>query len=356
LAQDYFITEKFELSDIIEETSGLIYFNNRLITHNDAGNEPKLYEIDTITSNINRIVSVTNASNVDWEDLAQDENYIYIGDIGNNNGNRTDLKVYRILKNDYLNSTSITADIIHYSYADQSDFTSNPHNTNWDAESLLVWEDQLFIFSKNWIDHKVNLYVLPKIPGTYTANIQSSYNLQGLATSATLTIDNIIYLLAYTESKTPFFVIISEIDLSVDYDLFNKSNQLKYTNILAPGNQTEAICYVNQSITQDHLFVSSEKESSSPPKLRTIDFKRSVLGLGNSFYKVDKTLIFPNPFTNNLNLKEKVTNLRLYNSIGKLIIFRENCQYLDTSYLDNGIYYIEINTPNKKLFKIMIKN
>jgi hypothetical protein len=31
-----------------------------------------------------RTVAITNATNVDWEDIAQDASYIYIGDIGNN--------------------------------------------------------------------------------------------------------------------------------------------------------------------------------------------------------------------------------------------------------------------------------
>lgn len=133
---------------VLKETSGLVFYDNRLITHNDSGNLPNLYEIDSISGNITRTVSISNASNVDWEDIAQDEDYLYIADIGNNNGTRTDLKIYRVLKTDYENSNSVEADIINYSYADQDDFTHNPNNTNWDAESLVVWEDKLYIFKK----------------------------------------------------------------------------------------------------------------------------------------------------------------------------------------------------------------
>jgi hypothetical protein len=354
-AQDYFIREKFELSSLLEETSGLIYFNNRLITHNDGGNEPKLYEIDTITSNINRIVTVINATNVDWEDLAQDDTYIYIGDIGNNSGDRTNLRVYRILKTDYLSSTSVVADVINFSYADQTDFTPHPHNTNWDAESLLVWENQLFLFSKNWIDHQVNLYVFPKTPGTHIASIQSTYNLQALATAATITPDNRIYLLAYTTTMTPLFVVLSSIDLSTDFDLFNNSNLLKYTNILISGNQTEAICSVSKTATQEHLFISCEKEGSYPQKLRTLDFNLSVFGLGLVDLENEITC-FPNPFTDCIYLNQKAKKIEIYNNQGVIILKKEDCNLIETNQLKTGVYFIKIEKDNRLFIKKMIKS
>lgn len=147
-SQTISVTDKFNLPVTIEETSGLIFFNNRLITHNDSGNTAQLFELDTISGAINRTVTVSNATNVDWEDIAQDDSYIYVGDFGNNNGNRTDLKIYRISKTDYEASTSVIADIINFSYADQIDFTSNPNNTNWDAEGLVVWGELLICFFK----------------------------------------------------------------------------------------------------------------------------------------------------------------------------------------------------------------
>lgn len=41
-----------ELPDEINETSGLIFLENKIITHNDSGNEPILYEIDSINGQI----------------------------------------------------------------------------------------------------------------------------------------------------------------------------------------------------------------------------------------------------------------------------------------------------------------
>ena len=133
-AQTIDSVDKFNLPELVSETSGLIYYNNELITHNDSGNTAELYVINILNGSLTRTISVTNATNIDWEDIAQDDQYIYIGDIGNNNGNnngnRTDLKFYRILKTDFDTSNVVTADIINYSYADQSDFTASTNNNN----------------------------------------------------------------------------------------------------------------------------------------------------------------------------------------------------------------------------------
>lgn len=360
LAQDYHISDKFQMPNVLEETSGLVYFNNRLITHNDSGNSPQLYELDTISGNITRTVSISNATNVDWEDIAQDENYLYIADIGNNNGTRTDLKIYRVLKSDFENNNSVTADIINYSYADQDDFTHNPHNTNWDAESLVVWEDKLFIFSKNWVDKKTNLYVIPKVPGTYSADIESNYNTQGLLTGATLSTDNVLFLLGYTATLVPFFVVINEIDLSTNYDLFNNSNLLKYTNILSFGNQTEGICYVNRSSAEHHLFISCEKETVSgttyPAKLRALDFKSEVIGLNTPYIKDDTFSIYPNPFTNYISLDQTADKIMLYNILGSRILNKENSKHINTQSLQKGIYLLEIIIGQKKQTLKVVKN
>lgn len=102
--QESSIEEKFELPNEIEETSGLLFFNGKLITHNDSGDGPNLYEIDTLSGAISRVITITNATHIDWEDISQDDTYIYIADIGNNNGNREDLKIYKVLKSDYISS------------------------------------------------------------------------------------------------------------------------------------------------------------------------------------------------------------------------------------------------------------
>jgi hypothetical protein len=147
---------------MVSETSGLLFYNGKLITHNDSGDGPKLYELDTVSGNVSRTITITNATHVDWEDIAQDETYIYVGDFGNNNGDRTDLTIYRILKTDFNSSSSVSSEVITFSYEDQVDFTTNPYNHNFDAEGFSVYNNELIIFSKNWASDDVKAYSIPK--------------------------------------------------------------------------------------------------------------------------------------------------------------------------------------------------
>ncbi len=133
------------LENTVEESSGLIYLDGRIITHNDSGGSSSLFEIEESTGNVIRQVTIANATNRDWEDIEYDATHIYIGDFGNNNGTRQDLKVYKVTIADYLNGDDqATAEIIEFSYEDQLDFTSSPMNTNFDAEGLIAYEDHLF--------------------------------------------------------------------------------------------------------------------------------------------------------------------------------------------------------------------
>ena len=93
---DYSLTEIAILPDLINESSGLVFFDDQLWTHNDKGGEDKIYQIDTSTGVVIQTVVIAAADNDDWEDLAQDENHIYIGDFGNNKGDRMNLKIYKI--------------------------------------------------------------------------------------------------------------------------------------------------------------------------------------------------------------------------------------------------------------------
>ena len=89
---------KYLLPDEVDENSGLAYLNGKLWTINDSGGLPVLYALDTTNGQIVQRIAIANAVNIDWESLADDDQYIYIGDFGNNSGNRDDLSIYRVLK------------------------------------------------------------------------------------------------------------------------------------------------------------------------------------------------------------------------------------------------------------------
>ena len=200
MSQD--ISKVTSLNDDIAETSGLIYFQNTLITHNDSGGMNALYEIDRENGNILRTVTINGASNVDWEDICQDEDYLYIGDFGNNSGNRTNLRIYKVLKSDYLNSENVNAQIIEFDYADQNDFTSSPNNNNFDAEALISYNGSLYVFTKNWVDQRTNIYEVPKDEGNYSVERIDEFDAQGLVTGGTFNpLANKVVLTGYAGLK-----------------------------------------------------------------------------------------------------------------------------------------------------------
>jgi hypothetical protein len=87
----------------IDESSGLVASSSAGVywTHNDSGDGPFLYAIDEAGS-LRGIWRVTGAGALDWEDIAagpgpqRDKRYLYIGDIGDNDSNRSEVVVYRI--------------------------------------------------------------------------------------------------------------------------------------------------------------------------------------------------------------------------------------------------------------------
>jgi hypothetical protein len=349
----------------LDENSGLIFYNNNIITFNDSGGEANLYEINASTGNITRTVTITNATNVDWEDITQDASFIYIGDIGNNNGNRTDLKIYKIAKNDYDGSDDIAvAEIISYSYADQVDFTSNPNNTNWDAEGLISYGEQLLIFSKNWVDHRVNVYSIPKTNGTHSALLESTFNTNGLITSAEISLnEDIIYLTGYSSFQAPFMYTIHGIPNN-SLDVFSGIISEKISNIIPIGNQVEAIALFEITPIKHRLYISNEKFIFSyeditiifPPKLWLIEIDAETVTLDVPDITSDLTLtIFPNPFDKTLKLSERVDEIIIFDLLGRMVAKQQYVKKLSLENLSPGHYIAHIKINNSILIKQLIK-
>jgi hypothetical protein len=80
------------------ELSGLVLSQTHrgvLWTHNDSGNSARLLAISARGRLLGEL-DVSGAENVDWEDIATAHGHLYVGDIGDNLGQRTDVAVYRV--------------------------------------------------------------------------------------------------------------------------------------------------------------------------------------------------------------------------------------------------------------------
>ncbi len=164
--------EGVDLGNDLSEISGLALLGtDTFVGINDSGNKAELILFNQDGEPI-KTVSVSNATNVDWEDLAMDDTYLYIGDIGNNLNKRKDLCVYKVRKSEVISQTKVVAEKIMYSYEDQRDFPPRKVNYNFDAEALVVKDDSLWIIAKNnaepW-SGEATIYALSKEAGNQIA-------------------------------------------------------------------------------------------------------------------------------------------------------------------------------------------
>lgn len=177
-AQSISLRKVVGLPSTVQETSGIETSNPLYVwTHNDSGGEPELYKIDTFGT-ILKTVFIKNAVNSDWEDITSDGQHYYIGDIGNNSNNRKDLKIYKIANPDAISGDTALAEIISFSYSNQTQFPPDNAHKNFDAEALMYFNNSLYIFSKNYTNPFSGftyLYKIPSEPGQYVATLLDSF-------------------------------------------------------------------------------------------------------------------------------------------------------------------------------------
>jgi hypothetical protein len=245
----------------VHETSGLVYWRGSLWTHNDSGGEPEIYCLDTLKGRVRQTISISNAHNYDWEDIAQDDHHIYIGDFGNNVGNRRDQCVYKIEKSAIPESgdVSVEPEIIHFSYGDQKSYEPDAYNHNFDCEALIAFGDKLLLFSKNWANQKSRVYELPKIPGTYVLEPKGVLEVDGLITGADISPDGWQIALCGYKDYEPFLVLIYDF---VPGDIFSgNKRRIAFTGMF--GTQTEGITY----FPGNRLLISAEKTPIAPARI-----------------------------------------------------------------------------------------
>lgn len=358
-------SEKFDLPEEVKETSGLIFLNAKIITHNDSGDDANLYEIDSISGLITRTVSITNATNVDWEDISQDDTHIYIGDIGNNDGNRQDLTIYKILKTDYLNNNSVTAEIISFSYEDQTDFSSQPNSSNFDAEAISIYQNQVLIFTKNWADLMTNVYSIPITSGTHTAVKVSSFNVVGLITGSDYnSLDDSFMLSGYDDTLTPFLILIDH-NRPPGNDIFSGGAQKIFLIVeLGQGNQVEGITHYNGG----NYYISRERFTTTVNGNDVIVTQKLFQFFNVAFqllslndYSLDSQIsLYPNPTQGIITIKNQnalynISRIEVFNAVG-VKIKQASSVNLNVEEFPSGLYLFKIVLDNEKsIFKKVLK-
>lgn len=180
------------LPSVINESSGIEKTDhNTFWSHNDSGGQPQIYKFDS-SGILLKTLTFTNATNFDWEDIAEDHlKNIYVGDFGNNNNDRSlangnRLRIYKIGDPNLIAGNTTTAGIINFEYVDRN-FSAPAGNHNFDMEGFFFYNDSLHLFTKNRTSPTNGLikhYILPNTPGTYTAMVVDSFNNGGTRITA----------------------------------------------------------------------------------------------------------------------------------------------------------------------------
>lgn len=257
------------LSDTILETSGMIYYDDMFWTHNDSDNPPYLYAFDSLGGHILKSVFISNSTNTDWEDLAQDKDFIYIGDFGNNAGTRKDLRILKIKKSDISadeRTDTVNAEFIRFEMAEQTDFSDRFINNDFDMEAMFFLRDSLHLLSKNWVDKNTRHYVCPVDTGFYSLHAIETISVEGQISGADVQSDGTVALIGYTKPLYPCYLW-----LFWDYTdcRFNSGNRRKIDlgHTLYPG-QIESVTFHNKSI-----YLTNENKVASQQLLR-LDYER----------------------------------------------------------------------------------
>lgn len=295
-----------DLPATVNETSGLILWNDNIYTHND-NTDINLYGLNSATGVISQTLAVAGTTNQDWEDIDQDNNYVYIAETGNNvNGNRTNLRIIRVDKAGLL-SGNPTVNSINFSYSNQTNFTATGNNnTDFDCEAIIVGTDSIYLFTKQWVTRQTSVYSLPKTPGTHTAQLLTTYNVSGLITGATYREDkNLIVLCGYSNTLQPFIYLLYDFNGN---DFFG-GNKRKLSLSLA-FHQIEGITTTNGT----DYYLSNEHFQQAfiniPQRLHNVNlapyldgYLQTLSATGNLSLADAGIIIYPNPAQDSVTIQ-----------------------------------------------------
>lgn len=170
--------------------------------------------------------------------MTANSTHFFIGDFGNNNGTRKDLKILKFPA-DSLGKKKIVPEVIAFSYADQTDFTSSQF-TNFDCEAMVATADSLYLFSKSKSSGICRVYALPVHSGNYLADISDTVQPPFWVTGAHLQ-NNELMLCGYVPnimfSLTPLFYQCKMVNGRIQRGS-GKTYSLTYTGT----RQIETVC------------------------------------------------------------------------------------------------------------------
>ena len=292
------------LPGVLYESSALDFTGGSSFWSLDDSGRPEIFKI-TGNGSLSKTVTITNAQNRNWEDMTHDaaRNYMFIGDFGNNNNDRTNLRVFRIPYPSLISGTTTTAVEIDFSYPDQQSFPSQW--LNFDAESFFHFQNKLFIFSKadgNAIGY-TKMYSIPDSPGNYVATLIDSFYTNDRTTSADISPDG----------KSIILISNTHIHIFRNFSGTNFfSGEHTQINISGQWTQKEAVSFSSNN----EIFLTDENNGSGN-HLYYIDLNSWIPASSASTNSIEKindvvATVYPIPADKYLTVLLQNTNEEKY--------------------------------------------
>ncbi len=333
------------LTEELRESSGLIWIDGQLYSHSDEG-IARIYRISPTLGIIEQNITLLGATHVNWEDLAEGPDYLYLGDFGNNSGNREDLVVYRIAKAD-LGNNAVFTEKIEFTFSDQDRFDHQANSHDFDCEALLFLNGSLHLFSKNWLDGQTRHYVLDPTPGERVAELRDSFMFGGLVTAADVGEGGVIALLGRAFTGSLFCWLL--FDYPTD-ELFKGNRRRIFLGQEDELGQMEALAFRGNG----ELYLSNEEKNAIPARLYRFPTQQwtGITSGTSTVVKPLETYAFPNPGTGHLfipttHFSSAALQIQVYDSRGQLCHSewqRPNGTPLeiDLDHLSPGLYQLHL--------------
>jgi hypothetical protein len=240
------------LDSTLAETSGLQFVDGNIWTFNDSGGEAALYCVDQENGSVIRKTIISNATNVDWEDIAMDDHHIFVADVGNNSHTQDTIIIYRIPRSGISSGDPAIHHngIISLTFDEVVVKNKNGYSSH-DCEALIAHGDSLYLFSKDWVYQFTSVYVIPSKPGHYHVKRRHVYDARVLVTGADLFSEKKqVVLLGYRYGSP----IVIQYKYSDDPGKIECGGKARIYP-LKSGRQVEGICFD----AAGGIYISSEK-------------------------------------------------------------------------------------------------
>lgn len=258
---------KADLSNLLDEVSAVqLVKGSRLIWMiNDGGNKKHLYGLNA-KGEIKLAIPI-DAKNNDWEDLTSDpEGNLYIGDFGNNDNFRKNLKILKVDKTSLQTDTKAEVIKTKFYYPEQTKFPPKKKDRYFDAESFFYFNGYFYIFTRSRVHDdfgKTTLYRVPAQKGEFEAIKIGSYDncntLECSITSATINASGTEVLLLTHQNILRFTGFENDNFLSVEPEI------LAFEHL----SQKEGICYKSDR----EVYITDERTGSDGGNLYTFRIK-----------------------------------------------------------------------------------